>query len=222
MAEEEKKEAVNEQEAQEPQAEEQAEEPAAEPAAEVATEEAEEPAAEEVKPEKPVAVAKPAPKAEGEGVKSPKQLRKLGRSKFTGKPGQQRTPEQRAAERAETRAKKAVVRRRWRSQVRRKAKESASAAPAPPPPAPAERRAGNRKVRQGTVIGNSADKTISVRVVQIRQHPVYKKTMRVSSTLHAHDEKNEAKPGDLVRVTECRPLSRTKRWRLTQILERAR
>jgi small subunit ribosomal protein S17 len=79
-----------------------------------------------------------------------------------------------------------------------------------------------RKSRQGVVVSDARDKTITVELSTARAHPVYKKTVRRTSKLHAHAERNEAGLGDLVRVVECRPLSRQKRWRLVEILERAR
>ena len=79
-----------------------------------------------------------------------------------------------------------------------------------------------RKTRQGVVVSAARDKTITVLLETSRAHPVYGKTVRSSSKLHAHDERNEANEGDLVRVVECRPLSKQKRWRLAEILERAR
>jgi small subunit ribosomal protein S17 len=82
--------------------------------------------------------------------------------------------------------------------------------------------AARRKSRQGIVVSSARDKTITVLLESARPHPVYKKTVRRSSKLHAHDERNEAAVGDLVRVVECRPLSKQKRWRLAEILERAR
>jgi small subunit ribosomal protein S17 len=72
------------------------------------------------------------------------------------------------------------------------------------------------------VVSDRADKTITVRIDVARPHRMYKKIVRTSSTLHAHDEANEAHTGDTVRVIESRPLSRTKRWRLVEVLERAR
>ncbi len=81
---------------------------------------------------------------------------------------------------------------------------------------------GARKVRQGVVVSDKADKTITVRIDVARRHRRYKKIVRSSSTLHAHDENNDAHEGDVVRVIESRPLSRTKRWRLVDVLERAR
>ena len=77
-------------------------------------------------------------------------------------------------------------------------------------------------MRQGIVVSDKADKTITVKIEIARPHRVYKKIVRTSSTLHAHDERNEAHIGDTVRIVESRPLSRTKRWRLVEILERAR
>ena len=79
-----------------------------------------------------------------------------------------------------------------------------------------------RKTRQGVVVSDARDKSITVELSTARAHPVYGKTVRRTSKLHAHDERNEAGLGDLVRVVECRPLSRQKRWRLVEILERAR
>ena len=77
-------------------------------------------------------------------------------------------------------------------------------------------------MRQGTVVSSKADKTITVRIEVVRRHPVYEKVVRRSATIHAHDESNAANAGDVVRVIESRPLSRTKRWRLVEVLERAR
>ncbi len=79
-----------------------------------------------------------------------------------------------------------------------------------------------RKVRQGIVTSDSRDRTITVRVDTSRRHPIYGKTVRQSSKLHAHDEQNEAGVGDVVRVIETRPLSKQKRWRLVEIVEKAR
>lgn len=79
-----------------------------------------------------------------------------------------------------------------------------------------------RKSRQGLVVSAGRDKTITVLLETQQRHPVYKKTVRRSSKLHAHDEANAAGVGDLVRVVECRPLSRQKRWRLVEIIEKAR
>ena len=79
-----------------------------------------------------------------------------------------------------------------------------------------------RKVRQGVVVSDGRDKTITIRIDRSKSHPVYGKIVRNSSKLHVHDESNEASVGDLVRVVECRPLSRQKRWRLVEIVEKAK
>jgi small subunit ribosomal protein S17 len=79
-----------------------------------------------------------------------------------------------------------------------------------------------RKMRIGRVISNKMDKTIVVEIVRTMKHPLYERVIRTRSRLHAHDEKGEASIGDTVRVMECRPLSKTKRWRLVEITEKAK
>jgi small subunit ribosomal protein S17 len=81
---------------------------------------------------------------------------------------------------------------------------------------------GRRQERQGTVVSSAADKTIVVRVDTVKVHPMYKKVIRRSTKLHAHDETNEAKVGDIVRIVETRPLSKMKRWRLQEVVEAAK
>ncbi|HEY7196181.1 MAG TPA: 30S ribosomal protein S17 [Gaiellaceae bacterium] len=81
---------------------------------------------------------------------------------------------------------------------------------------------GKRKERRGTVVSNAMDKTIVVRVDTARPHRKYKKVVRVSRKIHAHDEGNAANVGDVVRIVETRPLSKTKRWRLAEVVEQAR
>ena len=76
-----------------------------------------------------------------------------------------------------------------------------------------------RKARQGVVVSDKMDKTIVVQVTRRIRHPVYGKEMLSSRKFHAHDEKNEAKTGDTVRIVETRPLSKLKRWRLVEVLE---
>ena len=88
--------------------------------------------------------------------------------------------------------------------------------------APARAAEGKRKTRQGVVVSDKPEKTIVVRIDVARRHRRYEKIVRSSSTLHAHDENNDARQGDTVRVIESRPLSRSKRWRLVEVLERAR
>jgi small subunit ribosomal protein S17 len=81
---------------------------------------------------------------------------------------------------------------------------------------------GNRKVRIGTVSSDKMDKTITVSVETIKQHPLYKKTIKTSKKFKAHDENNEARIGDVVKIMETRPLSRDKRWRLVEIIKKAK
>jgi small subunit ribosomal protein S17 len=91
------------------------------------------------------------------------------------------------------------------------------------PESPVENRLrGRRKERRGVVVSDAMDKTVVVRVDVIKPHPKYKKMMRRSIRLHAHDERNEAKSGDVVRLVETRPLSKNKRWRVAEIVEVAR
>jgi small subunit ribosomal protein S17 len=80
---------------------------------------------------------------------------------------------------------------------------------------------GHRKQRLGKVIANKMSKTIVVRVERRFPHPEYKKVITAFSKFYAHDEKGEAKVGDLVLIRETRPLSKLKRWRLTQVVERS-
>ncbi len=80
----------------------------------------------------------------------------------------------------------------------------------------------SRKVRQGVVVSAASDKTIVVEIKERKQHSVYKKMMNTTRKLHAHDEKNEAGVGDIVRIAETRPLSKMKRWRLLEIVEKAK
>jgi small subunit ribosomal protein S17 len=81
---------------------------------------------------------------------------------------------------------------------------------------------GRRQERQGRVVSAATDKTIVVRVDTVKVHPRYKKVIRRSTKLHAHDETNQAKVGDIVLIVETRPVSKLKRWRLQQIVEAAK
>ena len=78
-----------------------------------------------------------------------------------------------------------------------------------------------RKDRVGIVVGDKMDKTITVQVDRVAHHPVYDKLMRMATKFKAHDEKNAAKLGDTVRIEETRPLSKTKRWRLVEIVKKS-
>ena len=86
----------------------------------------------------------------------------------------------------------------------------------------AEPRIGRRKVREGIVISNSMEKTAVVAIIERVRHPRYAKTVQRTKRLYAHDEANDTRVGDRVRLSETRPLSKLKRWRVDQVLERAR
>ncbi len=87
---------------------------------------------------------------------------------------------------------------------------------------PDEERPNRRKVREGTVVSVAMEKTAVVSVVERVRHPRYAKTVQRTKRVHAHDEANDLKVGDRVRVAETRPVSKTKRWRVVEVLERAR
>ena len=93
------------------------------------------------------------------------------------------------------------------------AEQTAGAAPS---------RSNRRKVREGTVVSTAGDKTAVVAVVERVRHPRYDKTVQRTKRVHAHDETNDTNVGDRVRVMETRPLSKLKRWRVVQVLERAK
>jgi small subunit ribosomal protein S17 len=148
---------------------------------------------------------------------NPKERRRLARQRAAAPPAASRTPEQRQEERDALRASNAKARSHRRHKVRAK-KPAATAAVET-----AEVQArGTQKTRQGIVVSDKAAKTITVRIDTSRRHLRYQKIVRSSKTLHAHDEHDEAHEGDLVRLVETRPLSATKRWRLVEVVERAR
>jgi small subunit ribosomal protein S17 len=152
-------------------------------------------------------------------VLEPKERRRRARAAKAAKIGTRpaRTAEERHEQRVIERRQKAVARRAGRA--RAKAKAPATPAEATPP---RDHVAGVQKVRQGVVVSDKADKTITVRIDTARRHRRYDKIVRTSRTLHAHDERNDAHIGDTVIVREARPLSRTKHWRLIEVVERAR
>ncbi len=131
-----------------------------------------------------------------------------------------RSAEERNAERVELRRNKAVARRRRREQEKAKrtagGAEKGAGTPAAPPKDTAP------QMRTGTVVSAKPDKTITVRIDVARRHRKYHKVVRSTTKLHAHDETNDAGEGDVVRVSESRPLSRNKRWKLEEVLERAK
>ena len=220
MAEEE----TNEQTEETPEAEAEEETPAAEAAEETPEAEAPEetpeaeaaeeaPEAEAVE-EPPDAEAAEAGPDEMEGLDW-KARRRLERSRRPAEAAPARSVDERASTRAERRRTAAKSRSAYRRKRREKRKPGEGSSPA-------DRRSAGRKERQGRVVSNKADKTITVSIDVARRHPSYEKIIRTSNTLHAHDEGNEANEGDLVRIVETRPLSRSKRWRLVEVLEKAR
>lgn len=144
-----------------------------------------------------------------------KERRRLQRSRQPHKAGPARTDEERASEREQRRRRKAESRRKERAA----AKKDRTAGTGTPR---AESESVAAKTRQGIVVSNKGEKSITVRIDIARRHPTYEKVVRRSRTLHAHDERNEAGEGDTVRIVETRPLSKTKRWRLVEVLERAK
>jgi small subunit ribosomal protein S17 len=166
------------------------------------------------------AAAKAAPAAE-ESEPNPedelpwKERRRLQRSRQPHKAGPSLTVEERAAKRSEERKLKAGARRKERAAAKAE-KTAGTGTPV------AEKDAVAAKTRQGIVVSNKGEKSITVRIDIARRHPTYEKVVRRSRTLHAHDEQNEAGEGDTVRIVETRPLSKTKRWRLVEVLEKAK
>ncbi len=172
---------------------------------------------------RPAEEAGASPSSEPAEVLSPKERRARGRAaKAAAVPVRpQRSAEERQAERDAERKRKAVLRSGRRKHDREKAKAQRAATPEPLPVL-REKHTGQQKTRQGVVVSDRASKTIVVRIDVTRRHPFYEKVVRTSTTLHAHDESEDAHIGDTVVVRESRPLSKTKRWRLVEVLERAR
>jgi small subunit ribosomal protein S17 len=188
-----------------------------EPQAEETPQAAETPAAEAEAPapeEAPAAAPEPAEPDPLDDLPW-KERRRVLKSREPHKAGPQQTIEERAASRATHRKQKANERRKERAAMKADHKAGTGTEPA-------ERDSVAAKVRQGIVVSNKGDKSITVRIDIARRHPTYEKIVRRSRTLHAHDERNEAGEGDMVRIVETRPLSKTKRWRLIDVVEKAR
>jgi small subunit ribosomal protein S17 len=182
----------------------------AEPTDDAAGEPEEEPAAAQTV----AAVSDTAPPVE---ILHPKERRRRVRQRSAEPARPSLAPEERQTERDALRKQNAKARAERRRKVRaKKPAATATAAVAEP------RVAGTQKTRQGIVVSDKAAKTITVRIDTSRRHRRYQKIVRSTKSLHAHDEHDEAHEGDLVRLIETRPLSATKRWRLAEILERAR
>ena len=144
-----------------------------------------------------------------------KERRRLAKSRKQPRKAGPSDPEERKTARAAERGRKAELRRKQRAA----AKAAHTAGTGTPP---AERESNAAKVRQGIVVSSKGDKSITVRIDIARRHRTYEKIVRSSTKLHAHDERNEAGEGDVVRVVETRPLSKSKRWRLVDVVEKAR
>jgi len=147
-----------------------------------------------------------------------KERKRLLKSRESGAPGPERTPEQREEDRQKSRADKARARRKRRGE----AKAEATPGTGEGTPSAERTRTGKPKERQGLVTSDKGDKTITVQIDSARRHPVYEKIVRQRHKIHVHDERNEAGEGDVVRVIETRKLSKTKHWRLVDIVEKAR
>ena len=173
--------------------------------------EAEAPAPEEEKAEEPADESEPDPE-DGLPWKEKKRL-EASRKPHKARPRQ--SPEERKAERLAERKRRGAERRKERAAAKKK-KTPGTGTPR------AEKDANAAKVRQGIVVSDKGQKSITVRIDTARRHPTYEKVVRRSRNLHAHDELNEAGEGDMVRIVETRPLSKTKRWRLVEVLEKAK
>ena len=168
------------------------------------------PVAEEAPAEE--AVAEEAPAEEPAAEEAPAEERE------SGAPGPQLSVEEREARRLEERRNKAKQRRKRRADAKAKAPKG----PGVGSSVAEKTRTGKPKERQGLVTSNKSDKTITVQIDSARRHPVYEKIVRQRHKIHVHDERNEANEGDLVRVIETRKLSKTKHWRLVEVIEKAR
>src|ERR687895_641816 len=189
-----------------PEARDQPPEPAPEPVAETEAEEA--PAAEapaEV-------VAEEAPAEEGPAEEAPAEEAPAAEA-----------PAAEAQVAPAKKKRKRVPRSERRQRPKPKREQTGERKPITRPTAPSdEHDRGRRQERRGVVVSAALDKTIVVSVDVVKAHPKYKKVVRRSQRFHAHDEQNQAKAGDVVRIVETRPLSKTKNWRLAEVVEVAR
>ena len=189
--------------------------PAEEPAAEEPA--AEEPAAEEAPAEEAPAAAEPA-EADPLADLPWKERKRLLKSRESGAPGPQLSVEERVEARLKERANKAKQRRKRRADEKAKPKVANDGGSQ----TSVRVRTGKPKERQGLVTSDKGNKSITVQIDSARRHPVYEKIVRQRHKIHVHDERNEASEGDVVRVIETRKLSKTKHWRLIEVVEKAR
>jgi len=199
-------EAVAEAPAEEPEAVEETAEVAEEPVAEAPAEEA--PVAEEATAEPAAEAAADEPAAEA--------------TEAAAEPAAEAEPEAAPAPQSGPKPKKKRLPRSQRPQRTRPTRVKAAERKPIVRLEKPEHERGRRQERQGTVVSDAMEKTIVVKVEVVKAHPKYKKVVRRSVKFHAHDEQSTAKVGDIVRIVETRPLSKTKRWRLVDVLERAR
>ncbi len=159
--------------------------------------------AEEPVPDVPVAATEEPPPTEAEVAEAP---------------AEEAAPEPAAAEKKK---RKRLPRAQRRQRTKPTRERPAVRKPIARQPKP-ESEHGRRQERRGVVVSNAMDKTIVVKVDTIKAHPRYKKVVRRSVKFHAHDPQNQANVGDIVRIVETRPLSKTKNWRLAEVVEAAR
>lgn len=206
-------------------------EPAAAVAEEAAAEEgSEQPAAEEPTPEvEATAEEGAAPEEEVEAKAAPAEVQESAEAETSEADEPAAEPESAGEPAAEAEApgeaprkkKKRLPRALRRQRVRPVRERPAKRKQIVRQPKPESER-GQRQERRGIVVASAMDKTIVVKVDTIKAHPKYKKVVRRSAKFRAHDEQNQAGVGDVVRIIETRPLSKTKRWRLAEILEAAK
>lgn len=147
-----------------------------------------------------------------------KERKRILKSRESGAPGPQLTVEQRVEARHAARADKARQRRKRRADAKAEPKTASNGGS----PVAERTRTGKPKERQGLVTSDKGNKSITVQIDSARRHPVYEKIVRQRHKIHVHDERNEAAEGDVVRVVETRKLSKTKHWRLLEVVEKAR
>jgi small subunit ribosomal protein S17 len=170
---------------------------------------AEEPVAEEAAPEPEAAEEAAEPEAAEEAAAEDAPAEEAAAEEEPAVPGKP------------SRSRRHVPRTERRTRTSRKREKPATRKPIVRLPKPESERAA-RQERRGVVVSDKGDKTIVVKVDVIKLHSKYKKVVRRSVKFHAHDETNEAGMGDTVRIIETRPLSKTKRWRLAEIVEKAK
>ena len=169
-------------------------------------------------PEAPIAPAAEEPaETEAEATESPEESAPAAEAE--AEPAGE--PEAPVAPAKPQRSRKHVPRTERRQRPRPKRETPAARKPITRLPKPEHER-GRRQERRGVVVSSAMDKTIVVKVDVIKLHPRYKKVIRRSTKFHAHDEQNEANVGDIVRIVETRPLSKTKSWRLAEVVEAAK